>query len=42
MGEPHEVMAGDTLVRLCCENCLPELRSDPATYLEKVKSAKSG
>lgn len=36
MGEPAEVVAGTTLVRLCCESCLPKFRANPAEYLAKL------
>ena len=37
MGEPVELVAGDTLVRLCCEGCLPEFKANPGAYLSKIE-----
>lgn len=37
MGEPVEVVAGTTLVRLCCKGCLPRLRAEPTKYLAKLR-----
>lgn len=36
MGEPVELVAGATLVRFCCDGCVPEFRKSPAEYLSKL------
>jgi len=36
MGEPSEVVAGTTLVRFCCESCLPKFKASPAEVLGKL------
>lgn len=41
MGEPIDYFANGTLVRLCCENCIETLESDPDTYVTKVLVAKA-
>ncbi len=40
-GELRDVIAGGTLVRLCCDKCLPKLQERPGEYLEKVRAAKT-
>lgn len=39
--EPVDVMAGGRLVRLCCEDCVADLRKSPAKYLAKLGSGES-
>lgn len=36
MGEPAEVVAGDTLVRFCCASCLPKFKANPSEYTSKL------
>ena len=36
MGEPVELVAGNRLVRFCCEKCVAKFRQDPAKYLAKL------
>jgi hypothetical protein len=36
MGEPVEVVAGTTLVRLCCESCLPKFKANPVEFLANL------
>jgi YHS domain-containing protein len=38
--EPHEVVVANRLVRLCCANCEPALRKEPAKYLAKLDQDK--
>jgi hypothetical protein len=33
MGDPVELIAGTTLVRFCCDSCLPKFRANPAEFL---------
>lgn len=40
-GEAYEVVAGDTLVKLCCERCAKKLKKEPAKYLEKLENARN-
>ena len=37
MGEPYELVAGNTLVRFCCKGCLPAFQKEPGKYLAKLK-----
>lgn len=39
MGDPHEVVIDNHLVRLCCERCEKKLRADPSGYLTKLDAA---
>lgn len=41
MGEPHEMLVNDTLVRLCCAGCAGKVKADPDTYLAKIDAARS-
>jgi len=36
MGDPVELVAGDTLVRFCCAGCIPTFKEDPSAYLSKL------
>lgn len=36
MGDPVELVAGTTLVRFCCENCVPTFKKNPSAYLSKL------
>jgi len=36
MGEPVELVAGTTLVRFCCEGCVPKFKASPAEFLNKL------
>lgn len=38
MGEPVELVAGDTLVRFCCASCVPKFRKNPQEHLSKLSS----
>ncbi len=38
MGEPVEIVAGNTLVRFCCKGCLPAFQKEPGKYLAKVRA----
>lgn len=40
MGEAYEVVAGNRLVRLCCDRCLSKLKKDPAKYLAKLDAGE--
>lgn len=37
MGEPVELVAGTTLVRFCCEGCLPRFRASPGEFLAELR-----
>lgn len=39
MGEPHDLIYRNRLVRLCCEGCLSGFEKDPATHLAKLDEA---
>ena len=41
MGEPVDMMYGNTLVRLCCKGCVKGFKKDPAKYIAKL-DAKPG
>jgi hypothetical protein len=36
MGKPVVVLVGDQQVKLCCDDCLPKLKADPAGMLGKL------
>lgn len=36
MGEPVELVAGTTLVRFCCDSCLPKFRANPDKFLAQL------
>ncbi|MBZ0171806.1 MAG: hypothetical protein K8E66_05455 [Phycisphaerales bacterium] len=36
MGEPAELVLAGRLVRLCCANCEPKIRANPAKYLDAI------
>lgn len=36
MGDPVELVVGNRLVKLCCENCVETLRESPDRFLEKL------
>lgn len=36
MGEPVELVAGATLVRFCCEACVPKFKTNPGEFLGKL------
>jgi YHS domain-containing protein len=38
MGKPVVVTHEGTEVRLCCKDCLPKFKADPAKYVEMVKT----
>ncbi len=38
MGGPVELVAGDTLVRFCCDSCFPKFRANPAKFLATLSS----
>lgn len=40
MGEPIEIVAGNTLIKLCCSGCVDKVKADPATYTAMVHAAK--
>jgi len=40
MGEPHEIVIGTTLVRLCCKGCLPKVAKAPWKAVEQVHAAR--
>lgn len=40
MGEPVEIVAGNTLIKLCCNGCVDKVKADPATYTAMVHAAK--
>lgn len=40
MGEPVNMLAGDTLVRLCCAGCAGAVAADPETFATKVADAR--
>ncbi|QDU64979.1 hypothetical protein [Engelhardtia mirabilis] len=40
MGEPVDVLAGDTLVRLCCAGCANAVKADPDKYAAIVAEAR--
>jgi hypothetical protein len=37
---PTDVMFGGTLVRLCCEDCIDELKKQPRQYLAQIEKAR--
>ena len=36
MGEPLLLLVGDQQVKLCCKNCLPDLKADPAKIVAQL------
>lgn len=40
MGDPVELIAGQTLIRLCCDHCAGKVNEDPAAYIAKVHDAR--
>ena len=40
MGEPYDVLAGDTLVRLCCAGCARAVEADPDKFAAMVAEAR--
>ena len=36
MGEPVELVAGERLVRFCCDGCFSDFKADPGAYLAKL------
>lgn len=40
MGGPQELLAGNTLVRVCCGGCIGAVQSDPSTYVAKIDAAR--
>lgn len=40
MGDPVEVIAGQTLIRLCCAHCAGKVDENPAAYIAKVNAAR--
>ena len=39
MGEAYNAVHEGTLVKLCCDHCLPDFKKDPAKYVTMVKEA---
>ncbi len=39
MGKPVDVVVGNRLVRLCCNDCLKDLNKDPLKYLKMIDDA---
>lgn len=37
MGEPVELVYGNTLVRFCCAPCIEKFQKDPEQYLKKLE-----
>ena len=40
MGDPVEIVAGNTLVKLCCNSCVKKVKADPTKYTAMVHAAK--
>lgn len=40
MGEPHEIVAGTTLVRFCCDGCVDGFWEDPQAHVSKIEEAR--
>ena len=38
MGEPVEIVAGNTLVRFCCQSCVPTFKKNPSEFLSKIEN----
>lgn len=36
MGEPVELVAGTTLIRFCCQACVPKFKANPSEFLGKL------
>ncbi|MDA0768314.1 MAG: hypothetical protein O3A87_10655 [Verrucomicrobia bacterium] len=41
MGKPVVVTHEGTEVRLCCKECLPKFKADPAKFVEMVKAGNA-
>ncbi|MFT5423552.1 MAG: YHS domain-containing protein [Phycisphaerales bacterium] len=39
MGEPVEIVAGNTLIKLCCAGCIDKVKADPAKFTAMVHAA---
>lgn len=39
MGDPVEIVAGNTLIKLCCNGCVKKVKADPAKYTAMVHAA---
>lgn len=39
MGAPIDVVIGNRLVRLCCKDCIGQMRADPTKFLSKLDPA---
>jgi len=40
MGEPHDMLVGDTLVRLCCAGCVNAVNADPDKFVAMIAQAR--
>lgn len=41
MGDPIEVVAGQTLVKLCCKGCVKRVHTDPMKFVAMVQAARA-
>lgn len=39
MGDPIDMMVGNSLIRLCCKSCVTKLEKDPAATMKLVEAA---
>lgn len=42
MGEPVDLVAGNRLVRLCCEGCVSTFQKNPTKYMKMIDEAAAG